>query len=96
MKLTTQLFAFSFTLIISSYVSASTEDAIASAEKARQAAAEAGYEWRDTALMIKQANELAAKGNDQQAIQLAKQAEEEGKDALNQYHIELNRYSKNH
>lgn len=96
MKLTTHLFAISFTLSVSGFANASTDEAIAAAEKARIAAAEVGYEWRDTALIIKQAKALAAKGKTDEAIQLAKKAEEEGKDALNQYHTEMIRYSKSH
>ncbi len=94
MKLTIKTLLLSMALIMSNYASASTSDkSIASAEKARKAAAEVGYEWRDTALMIKKAKELASKGNHEAAIQLAKKAEEEGKDALSQYRNELNRYS---
>ncbi|MBT4078221.1 MAG: hypothetical protein HOM14_20755 [Gammaproteobacteria bacterium] len=97
MKLTTKTLAFTFALIVSSYANASTTDeAIASAETARKAAAEVGYEWRDTGKMIKKAKELAAKGKNEDAIKLAKKAEEEGKDALKQYRSELNRYSKTH
>lgn len=94
MKLTTRLFAVTVTLLLSNVATASTDEAIAAAEKARKAAATVGYEWRDTGLKIKQAKALAAKGKHEQAIQLAKIAEEEGKDALNQYHTELKRYSK--
>jgi len=47
-------------------------------------------------LMIKKAKELAAKGKNEDAIKLAKKAEEEGKDALSQYRSELSRYSKTH
>jgi len=96
MKLTSKLIAFSFALIMSSYSYASAESAIASAEKARQAASEVGYEWRDTGLMIKEAKKLAASGKNEEAIKLAKKAEAEGKNALNQYHSELARYSKAH
>ncbi len=97
MKLPLKLIAFSFALTISNYANASTTDeAIASAEAARKAAAEVGYEWRDTGKMIKEAKKLAAKGKNAEAIQLAKKAEEEGKDALNQYRSELSRYSKAH
>lgn len=96
MKLTTKIFALTFTLIISNYANASTAEAIASAEAARKAAAEVGYEWRDTALMIKKAKQLAAKGKDKEAMKLAKMAEEEGKGALKQYRSELSRYSKTH
>ncbi len=96
MKLSTHLFVISFTLSVCGFANASTNEAIAAAEKARKAAAEVGYEWRDTALMIKQAKALAAKGKTNKSVQLAKKAEVEGKDALNQYRNELNRYSKAH
>lgn len=94
MKSITRLFAVTFTLILSNIANASTDEAIAAAEKARKAAAAVGYEWRDTGSMIKQAKALAAKGNHEKAIQVANKAEEEGKDALKQYHTELKRYSK--
>jgi len=93
MKLTTKLIAFGFTLMLSSYSYASADDAIASAEKARKAAAEVGYEWRDTGKMIKKAKQLAAKGKSQEAIKLAKIAEQQGNNALNQYRNETKRYS---
>ncbi|MBT4859956.1 MAG: hypothetical protein HON46_04045 [Gammaproteobacteria bacterium] len=97
MKLSLKLIAFSFALFVSNYANASTTDeAIAAAESARKAAAAVGYEWRDTGLMIKKAKELAAKGKNEDAIKLAKKAEEEGKDALSQYRSELSRYSKTH
>ena len=87
MKSTTKILAFSCALIVSGYANASVDEAINAAEKARMAAAEVGYEWSYTALFIKQAKELAAKGKTNEAMQLAKKAEEEGKDALNQYHL---------
>lgn len=96
MKLTTKLVPVIAALFISSGAYASTDDAIAAAEKARKAAADVGYEWRDTGLMIKQAKELAAKGNSEEAMKIAKIAEEQGKDALNQYRSEMSRYSKQH
>ncbi|MCP4074564.1 MAG: hypothetical protein GY744_00070 [Gammaproteobacteria bacterium] len=96
MKLTSKLITFSFALIMSGYSYASADSAIASAEKAQQAAAEVGYEWRDTGLMIKEAKKLAASGKNEEAIKLAKRAEEEGLDALNQYRTEMSRYSKSH
>jgi len=94
MKLTSKIVALSCTLLFSNFAIASTDDAIAAAEKARQAAADVGYEWRDTAKMIKKAKELAAKGNSDEAIKLAKRAEEEGIDALKQYQSELKRFTK--
>lgn len=96
MKLTTKLVPFICALAISGYAHASTDEAIAAAEKARKAAAEVGYEWRDTAKMIKQARELAAKGESAEAIKIAHKAEEQGKDALSQYRNEQGRYLKSH
>ena len=96
MKFTTKSLSLLCALFMSSYVNASSEEAIASAEKARKAAAYVGHEWRDTALLIKQARELAAKGKSVEAIQVARLAEEQGKDALEQYRSELNRFSKQH
>ena len=96
MKLSVKLIAFSFALIMSNTSYASADSAIASAEKARQAASEVGYEWRDTGLMIKEAKKLAASGKNEEAIKLANKAEAEGMNALNQYHSEMARYSKAH
>ena len=93
MKLTAKLSVFTFALIMSNYSYASTDEAIASAEKARKSAAEVGYEWRDTGKMIKQAKQLAANGKSDEAIKLARTAEEQGNSALKQYRSELNRYS---
>lgn len=96
MKLKTKLLAFMYALILSNVSFASSDDAIASAEKARKAAAEVGYEWRDTAKMIKKAKELAAQGKPEEAIKMANKAEEQGKDALAQYRKEVQRYSTTH
>lgn len=96
MKFTPKLFVLACALVLSNVSYASTDEAIASAEKARKAAAEVGYEWRDTAKMIKQAKELAAKGEAEKAMELARKAEEQGKDALAQYHVEHKRYSSSH
>ncbi len=95
-KIASKALAFSFVLIASGASMASSEGAIAAAERARQAASEVGYEWRDTGKMIEQAKELAAKGKDEEAISLAQQAEQQGIAAFNQHRGELNRYSKNH
>lgn len=54
------------------------EQAIAAAESARQRAASVGGEWRDTALLIARAKELARAGQIQQAIELADQARRQG------------------
>ena len=95
MKLKINLFVGAGLLVLSNVSYASAEDAIAAAEQARQQAAAVGYEWRDTAKMIKQAKSLAAKGKTEEALKLARMAEEQGKDALAQYRREHSRYTSN-
>ena len=75
---------------------ASDKDAIAAAEKALQTAASVGYEWRDTGKMIKQAKKLSSQGKSAEAIQLARQAEEQGRDAYMQYQEESKRFANTH
>ena len=82
--------------IISTSVFASADKAIAAAEASQKAAAKVGYEWRDTAKMIKEAKKLAKQGKTEQAIQLANKAQEQGQDALAQYHSETKRYQSNY
>lgn len=68
---------------------AAAEDAaqaIAAAEAARAKAAAVGYEWRDTAKMIKAAKEAAKAKEYNKAVTLAGQAERQGQNALKQYH----------
>ncbi|MBL7004820.1 MAG: hypothetical protein ISR69_12450 [Gammaproteobacteria bacterium] len=100
MKNSIKILAIGIALAVSNTVNAASttlaDESIKSAEKARKAAAAVGYEWRDTGLMIKKAKQLSAKGKTEAAIKLAKQAEEEGIDALNQYHSEVKRYAKKH
>lgn len=96
MTLKKYLFAFACSSLLSTAVLASADQAISSAEAAQQAAAKAGYEWRDTAIIIKQAKKLAQEGKSEEAIQLAKKAEQQGHNALNQYHNETARYNQNH
>lgn len=57
---------------------ATFEAAYKSAEAARMAAAEVGFEWRDTKKMLRQAKKLAEKGKFEQAIALADQAKRQG------------------
>ncbi len=57
---------------------------IAAAETANKKAAAAGFEWRDTGKMLKQAKEAAAKKDYAKAIELAQRAERQGENALNQ------------
>ena len=64
--------------------------AIGAAEKARKAADKVGYEWRDTAKLIKQARAAAKKKNYTQAIKLANEAKKQGDNALAQYHDQKN------
>ena len=45
---------------------------------ARKAAAAAGFEWRDTKKMIRQAKKLAGKGEYGKAIELANKAKRQG------------------
>ncbi|MDM8546449.1 hypothetical protein [Candidatus Venteria ishoeyi] len=50
------------------------EQAIAAAEQANSKAAAVDYEWRDTGKLLKQAKAALAKGDNEHAIKLAKQA----------------------
>lgn len=68
--------------------------AIAAAEKSRDAAAAAGFEWRDTSKMIEDAKKAAAANEYDEAIQLAGEAEREGALAVKQSAIEAERVSK--
>lgn len=55
------------------------ERALAEAEAARKEAAAVGGEWRDTGKLIKQAEQAAAKGDFEQATQLAERAAFQGR-----------------
>lgn len=96
MKLSVTISILALTLASASPVWASPDAAIAAAEKARQAAAAVGYEWRDTESLIKQARELALQGKSDDAIARAKAAEAQGKAALAQYQSEQKRYQSMH
>ena len=48
--------------------------AYAAAAAARKAVAKAGYEWRDTKKMLRQARKLAKKGKYETAVELANRA----------------------
>jgi hypothetical protein len=63
---------------------AAFEQALADAEAARKAAAAVNGEWRDTGKYIKQAKEKASEGNYAAAIELARYAEFEGKQGMEQ------------
>ena len=51
---------------------------------ARRAAAEAGFEWRDTRKMLRQARGLAKKGEYAKAVELANRARRQGELAVMQ------------
>ncbi len=90
------LIAVSLGVMLSGSAFASTKSvsaAIAAAEAANKAAAAVGYEWRDTAKMIKKAKMLARKGKTAAAIKLARQAETQGHNAVAQYKSESKRYA---
>ncbi len=87
-----QLAGMALGIVLSTSVFASADKAISNAESARKAAAQIGYEWRDTGKLIKKARELAAAGKTEQAIALAKKAEQQSLDAVQQYRIEKKRF----
>ena len=88
------LFAGSLFLTTTVFASTDADQAISAAEAAQKSASKVGYEWRDTGKLISKAKELAKQGKSSEAIKLAKKAEEQGKDAVAQYHSEVNRISK--
>ena len=51
---------------------------------ARRAAAKAGFEWRDTRKLLRQARSLAKKGEYERAVELAHRARRQGELALMQ------------
>ena len=57
---------------------ATFEAAYEAGEAARKAAAEVGFEWRDTKRMLRRAKKLAEKGEYAKAIKLANQARRQG------------------
>lgn len=83
-------------LLSANAFASSDQEAITAAEKAQNIAASVGYEWRDTAKMIQTAKKLSEEGKIDEAIQLARQAEEQGKDAYAQYQHETSRYQSSH
>ena len=54
------------------------------AEAARKAAAKLGFEWRDTRKMLRQARDLAKKGEYAKAVELANRARRQGELAVMQ------------
>ena len=63
---------------------ATYDAAFEAAAAAREAAAEAGFEWRDTKKLLRQSLKLAKKGEYRKAIRLANRARRQGELALQQ------------
>ena len=61
---------------------ATFEAAYEAADAARMAAAEVGFEWRDTKKMLRKAKKLAENGKYEQAIALADQARRQGESGV--------------
>lgn len=73
--------------------SAAAKNAIYSAKVKMARAKKLGYEWRDTAQLIKDAEKAAAECDNDKAIALANQAAEQSEDAIAQYHAEAKRFA---
>lgn len=69
--------------------SATAQAAIAAAKTAQESAAAVGGEWRDTGLLIKTAEEEAAKGNYGNAVKTADVAAFQGKAGGEQAHSQV-------
>lgn len=67
---------------------ATFEAAYKSADAARMAAAEVGFEWRDTRKMLRRARKLAENGKYEQAIALANQAKRQGESGVVQAQVQ--------
>ncbi len=61
------------------------DDAIADAKISMKKVNKVGYLWRDTGKILKKAEAAANKGDNDKAVKLARQAEEQAKDAYAQY-----------
>ena len=72
--------------------SEAAKNAINSAKLANAKAKKLGYEWRDTAKIIKAAEAAAAAGDYAEAIRLANKARAQAEDAIKQYTLEEARY----
>ena len=69
---------------------ANIDRVIHEAEKAVKMARKAGFEWRDSGKILKQADKAAAEGNVEKAISLAMRAKQQGEAALAQAKTEAN------
>lgn len=72
------------TVCLATQDKAAYDKAYQEAEAARQQAAAVGYEWRDTAEILKKAALAAEKGDYDQAVELAEQAKMQGERAFSQ------------
>jgi len=70
----------------------SAKTAIAAAEASRSKADAVGYEWRDTAAMIDEAKKAAEAKDFAKAIELASEAERQGKYAVAQHAQQVEAY----
>lgn len=84
------LFAAAALALSANVVSADPAAAITAAEDARKAAAEVGYEWRDTAKMIKEAQAALDAGDKDKAMKLADAAKLQGEMGLKQAEVAKN------
>lgn len=73
--------------------SAAAKNAIYSAKVKLARAKKLGYEWRDTAQMIDDAEKAGEACDNDKAIALANQAAEQAEDAIAQYNAEAKRYA---
>ena len=73
--------------------SAAAKNAIYTAKLKLARAQKLGYEWRDTAKIIKEAEKAAAAGDNDKAIALARKASKQSDDAIAQYNSETRRYN---
>lgn len=76
--------------------SAAAKNAIYSAKIKNARAKSAGYEWRDTAKMIEEAEKAAANGDNEKAIELANAARDQALAAIEQAEAEAAHFDKEH
>jgi hypothetical protein len=69
-------------------VSPEAVSAINAAKAANKKAQAVGYEWRDTGKLLKKAEELANKGETEEAVKLANKAESQATLAVKQAELE--------
>ena len=74
--------AGAWTLRVCADDAAAFDAAYAAGSAARKAAAKAGFEWRDTRKLLRQARKLAKMGEYEKAIELANRARRQGELAL--------------